>query len=75
MYFFLKYIVTLFYEKLRMTNFVCLLRESGPWLASCSIHYQFYHRYFLRQQKMYRPSNIPNYKNYAKAYQRLQLVR
>jgi len=31
MYFFLKYIVTLFYKKLRMKILVCLLRESrGP---------------------------------------------
>jgi len=31
MYFFLKYIVTLFYKKLRIKIVVCLLRESGPW--------------------------------------------
>jgi len=31
MYFFLKYIVTLFYKKLRIRIVVCLLRESGPW--------------------------------------------
>jgi len=30
MYFFRKYIVTLFYKKLRIKFFVCLLRESGP---------------------------------------------
>jgi len=32
MYFFLKYIVTLFYKKLRIKIVACLLRESGPWL-------------------------------------------
>jgi len=31
MYIFLKYIVTLFYKKLRIKIVVCLLRESGPW--------------------------------------------
>jgi len=30
MYFFLKYIVTLFYKNLRIKIVVCLLRESGP---------------------------------------------
>jgi len=30
MYFFLKYIVTLFYKELRIKIVVCLLRESGP---------------------------------------------
>jgi len=30
MYFFLKYIVTLFYKKLRIKIVVCLLRDSGP---------------------------------------------
>jgi len=30
MYFFLKYIVILFYKKLRIKIVVCLLRESGP---------------------------------------------
>jgi len=34
MYFFLKYIVTLFYKKLRIKMIVCLLRESGPRLSS-----------------------------------------
>jgi len=29
-YFFLKYIVTLFYKKLRTKIVVCLIRESGP---------------------------------------------
>jgi len=33
MYFFLKYIVTLFYKKLRIQIVVCLLRESGPHAA------------------------------------------
>jgi len=32
MYFFLKYIVTLFYKKLRIKIVVRLLRESAPWL-------------------------------------------
>jgi len=31
MYFSLKYIVTLFYKKLRIKIVVSLLRESGPW--------------------------------------------
>jgi len=31
MYFFIKYIVTLFYKKLRIKIVVSLLRESGPW--------------------------------------------
>jgi len=31
MYFFLKYIVTLFYKKLKIKIVACLLRESGPW--------------------------------------------
>jgi len=31
MYFFLKYIVTLFYKNLKIKIVVCLLRESGPW--------------------------------------------
>jgi len=31
MYLFIKYIVTLFYKKLRIKIVVCLLRESGPW--------------------------------------------
>jgi len=30
MYFFQKYIVTLFYKKIRITIVVCLLRESAP---------------------------------------------
>jgi len=34
MYFFLKYIVTLFYKKLRIKILVCLLRESGPWILN-----------------------------------------
>jgi len=34
MYSFLKYIVTLFYKKLRIKIVVCLLRESGPWLSA-----------------------------------------
>jgi len=38
MYFFLKYIVTLFYKKLRIKKFVCLLRESGPWSQSTFGH-------------------------------------
>jgi len=33
MYFFLKYIVTLFYKKLRIKIVVYLLRESGPRIA------------------------------------------
>jgi len=32
MYFFLKYIVTLFYKKLRIKIVVSFLRESGPWI-------------------------------------------
>jgi len=52
MYFFLKYIVTLFYKKLRIKIIVCLLCESGPrtaivlvlnlliMLTAASIHYQ-----------------------------------
>jgi len=30
-YFFIKYIVTLFYKKLRIKIVVSFLRESGPW--------------------------------------------
>jgi len=33
MYFYIKYIVTLFYKKLRIKIVVCLLRESGPWFV------------------------------------------
>jgi len=34
MYFFLKYIVTLFYKKLVTKIVVSLLRESGPWILN-----------------------------------------
>jgi len=34
MHFYLKYILTLFYKKLRIKIVVCLLRESGPWILS-----------------------------------------
>jgi len=37
MYFFLKYIVTLFYKKLIIKIVVCLLRESCPWIILCHI--------------------------------------
>jgi len=46
MYFVLKYIVTLFYKKLRIKIVVSLLRESGPRMESyvlgqpCSIGYR-----------------------------------
>jgi len=48
MHFFLKYIVTLFYKKLRIKIVVCLLRESGPWCHSLSlIRYAFDHLLFI----------------------------
>jgi len=41
MYFFLKYIVTLFYKKLRIKIVVCLRRESGPRspIIACNMFY------------------------------------
>jgi len=40
MYFFLKYIVTLFYKKLRIKIVVSLLRELGPWQDYIIFHYE-----------------------------------
>jgi len=34
MYFFLKYLVTLFYKKLKIKIVVSFLCESGPWIIS-----------------------------------------
>jgi len=50
MYFFLKYIVTLFYKKLKIKIVVYLLRESGPCILVTFIERLssfFFHHYFL----------------------------